>query len=232
MLTRKARPDDTIRVLTLDRPEDIEELKLMGAELDNDTGRTVYTAIYNGTRTISEIAQALNISVQLASYHVEKLLMAGLIEEQPGSVLLSQKGKKVAHYIPSYSALLIMPSLDSLKADERDKVKAAFGSLIKRLTGTAAIGVTSFIAINRGIVALYAWNLKSAVTGGQVSFTSISASSVVSAGIAGVPPLLSMAVPFAAAAALSCLSFVWLSRRFSRKVSDGGKGNAKQGSRP
>ncbi|MGC8558728.1 MAG: hypothetical protein ACP5NC_07050, partial [Nitrososphaeria archaeon] len=68
--------EEMFRVVYLDNPRHIEELKLIGEELDNDTGRAVFILIYNGTETISEIAEKLDISMQLAGYHVEKLRMA------------------------------------------------------------------------------------------------------------------------------------------------------------
>ncbi len=243
MQIRKANPDDMIRVLTLDRPEDIEELKLMGAELDNDTGRSVYTAIYKGMRTVSEIAQTLNISVQLASYHVEKLLMAGIIEEESDSIWLSQKGRRVVRYVPSYSAVLIVPSVDSLKKEGEEKVKTALGSLAKRLLGSAALGVTSFIAINRGIVALYsAYANHFAPMQASKPTTAVSNLSPVSnslnaifgvrtAGFSSLtalaPLFLTTVIPAIAAVTIAYVSFVLLSRRFVAK-GNAGKGISAQ----
>lgn len=42
MSVRRGKPDDLVRVLALDNSRDVEELKLMAAELGNDKGGSVF----------------------------------------------------------------------------------------------------------------------------------------------------------------------------------------------
>jgi len=115
---------DLIRV---DSPRDIQRLKLIAEELDNDTGREVYLSFYNGLETISQVSEKLGITMQLVSYHVEKLTLAGLLKEkQPAWT--SVKGRTMKRYEPSKAALLVVPSVDYLKQD-RESAKTMASSL-------------------------------------------------------------------------------------------------------
>jgi DNA-binding transcriptional ArsR family regulator len=139
-------PDNAVDVVACDNPRDIQRLKLIGEELDNDTGRSVFDAVYRGVETISEIAVELNLTVQLVSYHIEKLLLAGLIEERRDSHWISEKGREVKHYSPSKIAILIVPSLGSLRKDieAKDRMRKALSNLGKRILPSVAVGLVVF----------------------------------------------------------------------------------------
>jgi DNA-binding transcriptional ArsR family regulator len=107
--------DETIDVICADSPRDVQRLKLIAEELDNDTGRAVYLAFYSDLETVSQVTEKLGLTIQLVSYHVEKLVLAGLLREKKDSVWFSVKGKNVKHYEPSKAAILILPSLQYLK---------------------------------------------------------------------------------------------------------------------
>ena len=236
MSIRKATTDDLIRVLTLDRPGDVEELKLMAAEVDNDTGRSVYKAIYEGAETVSDMARKLDISMQLVTYHLEKLLMANLIEERRDGNWLSQKGKRVTHYVPSSAAVIIAPSLEGLRKEGEERVRIAFGSIVKKLFYSTVIGVASFLALNRGIAALYYSLVRPITTAPTTHVTTVSGSGFTVSGtlnyifggstingtsLPSVPPplplLLVVIIPLAVGIAVAYLSFRWFSRRPERK---------------
>ncbi len=232
MSIRKATPDDLIRVLTLDRPGDVEELKLMAAEIDNDTGRSVYKAIYEGAETVSDIARELDISMQLVTYHLEKLLMANLIEERGDGSWISQKGKRVVHYVPSRAAVIIAPSLEGLRKEGEERVRTAFGSIVKKLFYSVVIGAASFLALNRGIAALYYSLVRPIATAPTTKGTTVSGTGFTSAstlnyilgsgtGLSNapppLPPLLAVIIPLTVGIAVAYLSFRWFSGRPERK---------------
>ena len=142
-------PDKMIEVLSADMPRDIQLLKLVAEELDNDSGRGVYTAIYDGVETASDIAARLGLSVQLIGYHVEKLLLAGLVEERVDSKWLSEKGREMRHYVPSKAAILVVPSLSSLRSNKeaRDRTRSAFGDLARRILPSLLLGFAAFLGV-------------------------------------------------------------------------------------
>lgn len=145
---------ELIRLISLDNPRNVEELKLMAEELDSDTGRSVYVQIYGGTETISDVAQNLGISVQLASYHVEKLLMAGLIRERGDGNWFSQKGKRVAHYVSSNVALLIVPSAEIMKKAGKERVRSSMGSVLRKIFYSSVLGASVIFILNRVAVSM------------------------------------------------------------------------------
>ncbi|PSO02175.1 hypothetical protein B9Q12_01170 [Candidatus Marsarchaeota G2 archaeon ECH_B_SAG-G06] len=150
---KRINEDEAIDLLSADSPKDVERLKLIAEELDNDTGRAIFELIYEGVETVSEISQKLNLTIQLVSYHVEKLLMAGLIKEKDEGVWFSEKGRRVKHYAPARIAIMIVPSMKLLKqnAEAKETSKNALLKLVKRITGGFAVGFTSFVAIGAGI---------------------------------------------------------------------------------
>lgn len=135
---------DLIRV---DSPKDVERLKLIAEELDNDTGREIYLAFYSGLETVSQVAEKLGLTIQLTSYHVEKLVLAGLLREKP-EPFFSVKGRAVKRYEPSKAALLIVPSMQHLRAnrEEAQKVRRSLLETIGRLLPQIVVPAAVFLA--------------------------------------------------------------------------------------
>ncbi len=201
--------EEMFRVVYLDNPRHIEELKLMGEELDNDTGRAIFILIYNGTETISEIAEKLDISMQLAGYHVEKLRMAGLIKEREDGSWFSQKGRRVAHYVPVGKAILIVPSPTSFRKAGEDNIKSSFGAVLKKIFYSSTIGVTAFFLLNRLLVALLSTNSTSNAR--QAFYYSVSVHPGTATAVAHA--LYTIYVPLAAGLAVGLLSFILFVRK-------------------
>jgi DNA-binding transcriptional ArsR family regulator len=185
---------ELIKLISLDNPRNVEELKLTAEELDSDTGRSVYVKIYCGTETISDLAQSLGISVQLASYHVEKLLMAGLIRERGDGNWFSQKGKRVAHYVPSNAALLIVPSAEIMKKAGKERVRSSMGSVLKKIFYSSALGASVIFILNRAAVSL------------QSSTTHIEAFSSISQ---ATPQLYTVFIPVTAGITVAIILFMF-----------------------
>ncbi len=146
---RNLPDDNAIEILFADSPRDIEKLKIIAEELDNDTGRAIYQAIYLGTETSSAIADALHLTLQLVSYHIAKQVLAGLIKERVDSSWLSEKGKAVKHYVPAKMGIFIAPSSEALKKNpelER-KSRAALYNLTKKIIPVLLIAILAFVAL-------------------------------------------------------------------------------------
>ncbi|HJU14580.1 MAG TPA: winged helix-turn-helix domain-containing protein [Candidatus Nitrosotalea sp.] len=97
------KPEEYIEVIST---ED-QRIKIIGEELANDTGRAIFAKISQGVTSSNEIAKALDISLPLVNWHVNRLLGVGLIKVD--KVEMSQKNKEMKYYAPVKTALVIIP---------------------------------------------------------------------------------------------------------------------------
>src|SRR5438552_12689513 len=84
-----------------------ERIKIIGEELANDTGRAIFGKISQGVASTNDLAKALNISLPLVNWHINRLLGVGLIKVE--KVEMSSKNKKMKYYGPVKTALVIVP---------------------------------------------------------------------------------------------------------------------------
>ena len=84
-----------------------ERIKIIGEELANDTGRAIFGKISQGVASPNELAKALNISLPLINWHINRLLSVGLVKVE--KVELSSKNKEMKFYGPVKTALVIIP---------------------------------------------------------------------------------------------------------------------------
>lgn len=138
---------EDVDVICVDSPRDVQRLKLIAEELDNDTGREVFLAFYSGLETVSQVAEKLGLTIQLASYHVEKLVLAGLLREKREPIF-SVRGRAVKRYEPARAALLIVPSLQHLKANREvaQRVRRSVFDVLGRLLPQIAVPAGVFLA--------------------------------------------------------------------------------------
>ena len=97
------KPEEYLEVITT---ED-ERIKIIGEELANDTGRAIFGKISQGIASPNELAKALNISLPLINWHINRLLSVGLVKVE--KVELSSKNKEMKFYGPVKTALVIIP---------------------------------------------------------------------------------------------------------------------------
>ncbi len=103
------KPEEYLEVIST---ED-ERIKIIGEELANDTGRAIFGKISQGVTSSNELAKALEISLPLVNWHVNRLLNVGLIKVE--KVEMSQKNKQMKFYAPVKTALVIIPPESSGK---------------------------------------------------------------------------------------------------------------------
>ncbi len=103
------KPEEYIEVIST---ED-ERIKIIGEELANDTGRAIFGKISQGVTSSNELAKALEISLPLVNWHINRLLSVGLIKVD--KVGMSQKNKQMKYYAPVKTALVIIPPENSSK---------------------------------------------------------------------------------------------------------------------
>lgn len=89
-----------------------ERIKIIGEELANDTGRAIFGKISQGVVSPNDLAKALNISLPLINWHINRLLSVGLVKVEKTE--LSSKNKQVKYYGPAKTALVIIPPEEAI----------------------------------------------------------------------------------------------------------------------
>ena len=84
-----------------------ERIKIIGEELANDTGRAIFGKISQGIASPNDLAKALDISLPLINWHINRLLSVGLVKVE--KIKLSSKNKQMRYYGPVKTALVIIP---------------------------------------------------------------------------------------------------------------------------
>src|SRR5215831_9273720 len=84
-----------------------ERIKIIGEELANDTGRAIFGKISQGIASSNDLAKALNVSLPLINWHLNRLLSVGLVKVE--KIELSSKNKQMKYYGPVKTALVIIP---------------------------------------------------------------------------------------------------------------------------
>jgi len=83
-----------------------ERIKVIGEELANDTGRAIFGKVSQGIASPNDLAKALNISLPLINWHINRLLSVGLVKVE--KIGLSSKNKEMKYYGPVKTALVII----------------------------------------------------------------------------------------------------------------------------
>ena len=74
--------------------------------LSSETARRALKALYTEPKTASELAKAIDTSLQNVDYHIQNLLEADLIEV--ASIEYSQTGNEMKVYAPATNAVLVL----------------------------------------------------------------------------------------------------------------------------
>lgn len=128
---------------TADRPDPLEGTRVLDIDEDGgsdvfdalgaNTTREVLSAIYDESRTASEVADAVDISLQNANYHLTKLQDAGLIAV--GETWYSEQGNEMAVYVPTNEAIVLITGTDRRTSSLRETLAQLLGAV-----GVLAVG--------------------------------------------------------------------------------------------
>src|SRR5712692_4154988 len=109
-----------------------ERIKIIGEELANDTGRAIFGKISQGIASPNDLAKALNISLPLINWHINRLLGVGLVKVE--KIELSSKNKQVRYYGPVKTALVIVTpensSGNSISQSKKETVLLKLGQYL------------------------------------------------------------------------------------------------------
>ncbi|MDE1765164.1 MAG: winged helix-turn-helix transcriptional regulator [Thaumarchaeota archaeon] len=129
------QPEEYIEVIST---ED-ERIKIIGEELANDTGRAIFGKISQGVTSSNELAKALEISLPLVNWHINRLLGVGLIKVE--KVEMSQKNKQMKYYAPVKTALVIIPPEGTSDKGASSKKETVLMKLRHYMAGIASFVV-------------------------------------------------------------------------------------------
>ena len=135
-----------------------ERIKIIGEELANDTGRAIFGKISQGVASTNDLAKALNISLPLVNWHINRLLSVGLIKVE--KVEMSSKNKKMKYYGPVKTALVIVPPENSSENNVSQSKKETVLLLLRHylasiaafVVGTSTIYITEKSQLSTGSV--------------------------------------------------------------------------------
>lgn len=124
------------RVLAMNDTESDDVL----AALSSETGRRTLRALYQEPRTPSEIASAVDTSLQNVHYHLTNLSDADLVEQV--DTVYSEKGNEMTVYGPASDPLVFVSDADDVPRIERT-LGQHVGSFVG--VGLAVLGLTSLL---------------------------------------------------------------------------------------
>jgi DNA-binding transcriptional ArsR family regulator len=125
-----------------------ERIKIIGEELANDTGRAIFGKISQGIASPNDLAKALNISLPLINWHINRLLSVGLVKVE--KIELSSKNKQMKYYGPVKTALVIIPPEEPVNNGNSSNLRRE--SVLLKLRQYMA----SFIALVTSVPIIYA----------------------------------------------------------------------------
>ena len=127
--------DDSLEPLVLDIDDDAAD-EVFEA-LTSETARDVLSRVYQDPATPSDVADAVDTSVQNAKYHLEKFESIDLIE--PVDIRYSSRGNEMTVYGPARDPVLISVSTDG--------TGRRLGAKLKRFLGGALVLVVASLVI-------------------------------------------------------------------------------------
>ncbi|SEW01898.1 ArsR/SmtB family transcription factor [Halobacterium jilantaiense] len=123
--------------------------------LSSGTAREILAALYEDPDTASSVADRVDTSLQNASYHIEKLVDADLVEV--ADTWYSEQGREMKVYAPASDSLVLFASDESSAPALKDR-------LLRLLGVVGILGAASFVV--QRLVGGQASDGQAATTGG------------------------------------------------------------------
>ncbi|AHG03387.1 regulatory protein ArsR [Halobacterium sp. DL1] len=192
--------------------------------LSSRTAREILAALYEEPDTASSVAETIDTSLQNASYHIEKLVDADLVEV--ADTWYSEQGREMKVYAPATESLVVFASDEASEPSLKDRLLRILGAVgvlgvsslvVQRLFGQNSGSTESpTYSMNEGddadvdVAATTVEETMSVMSGGAETTTTTT--SAVDAATQAVPP----GVLFFAGGLLAltlALGYVWYQRR-------------------
>lgn len=107
--------------------------------LGSETSRAVLSACYERPQTAGDLADELDTSIQNASYHVEKLTAAGLLE--PVKTQYASNGREITVYGPTKEAIVLVAGDTSFRERLATAARHLFGPALLAAILSIAVGI-------------------------------------------------------------------------------------------
>jgi DNA-binding transcriptional ArsR family regulator len=104
--------------------------------LSSRTAREILAALYEEPDTASSTAERIDTSLQNASYHIEKLVDADLVEV--ADTWYSEQGREMKVYAPASESLVVFASDEASEPSLKDRLLRILGAL-------GVLGVSSLV---------------------------------------------------------------------------------------
>lgn len=104
--------------------------------LSSRTAREILSALYDEPDTASSVAEKIDTSLQNASYHIEKLVDADLVEV--ADTWYSEQGREMKVYAPASESLVLFASDEASEPTLKDR-------LLRILGAVGTLGVSSVV---------------------------------------------------------------------------------------
>lgn len=105
--------------------------------LSSATARRLLAAVYDDPRPASELADALDTTLQTVGYHVERLVDAELIE--PVTTWVSAQGREMAVYGPTRSAVVLFAGAERTESKLSSGLRTLVAGVGVTLVGSVAV---------------------------------------------------------------------------------------------
>lgn len=172
------RPDpDTSHEPRLVDIDDEETADKVFAALSSETAREILSELYENPATASDLAEAVDTSLQNGRYHLEKLQAAGLIEAV--DTWYSSRGTEMTVYAPASDPLVVTAGGEEHTSVLQDAMKRLVGAV--GVLGLASLAVNRLVRRFGGIPG----ETQSRAAGADAEFAATTPSPTATAGAGG-----------------------------------------------
>ena len=119
---------------------DDEEVEPLIGSLSSDTARSLLTALHEEPRTASELAEAVDTSLQNVRHHLSNLQEAELVEV--AETRYSVKGREMKVYAPVDDSLVVCVGNESERSGMLDSLRRYVGAAAAVLAGSLLVHAT------------------------------------------------------------------------------------------
>lgn len=134
---------EKIKILSTDD----EKIKSFGEIFTNDTSREILQLLFNEELSANQIAQRINVSLQLVKYHINKLQDLGVVKIS--KIEKNSKSKDMKIYSAIKFSIVIVPPKLSKKTKESKLLVRSFRHIYKVTGFGIATGLSGLLSLSQ-----------------------------------------------------------------------------------
>jgi len=121
-----------------------EKINLLGKIMSSEPARKILQLLFENEFTATQIAQEMNLSVQLVKYHINNMQDVGIVKVS--KIEKNSKNQDMNYYNASKFAIVIVPSQVSERTRKSKSLKRSIKT-IYRLVGFTATSFVSWVVL-------------------------------------------------------------------------------------